>query len=84
MSAVLAVDAKETLHERGFPRAVFAHEGVHGSLFHRQGDAVQRLYAGKRLGDVRHLQEDLLIVQCRSLLFLILHSPSPAGEGDRG
>jgi len=52
----VGVDAAQHLHERGFPGAVLAAEGVDFAFPHLQVDVVQRRDAGKPLGDVAHFQ----------------------------
>ncbi len=65
-TAILAVNAEQALHQCGFSRAVFSHQGVNGTGTDGEGDLVQGLDARELLGDVTHLQ------QC---VFLHLHPP---------
>ena len=60
MPLVLAVDAEEAFHQRGFTRAVFAHQGVDRPGLQLQGDPVQGFDARKGFGDIRHPQEDIV------------------------
>jgi hypothetical protein len=63
---VRLVDAAQHLDERGFARAVFAHQRVHLSGPDREIHAVQRLDAWERLHDAAALQ------------YVFAHVPSPS------
>ena len=60
MAAVLAVDAEEAFHQRGFARAVLAHKSMDRTFFKLQMHIVQGLDAGEGFCDVCHSQEDIL------------------------
>ncbi len=51
-SAIFFVDARKDLHQRGFPRAVLAHDAVYDAGGHLDGDAVQRFDAGEAFAHV--------------------------------
>ena len=57
-AGILGVDAGQHLHQRGFARAVFAHQRVHLALAHLQIDVIQRVHAGERFVDALHRQYD--------------------------
>ena len=81
---VLAVDTKQTLHQGGFPRTVFPHQGVDGAFFHIQTDTIQCLDTRKLFCDVLHLQQDGIVraacrcIHCVSFLARLPGQP-PAG-----
>ena len=57
MAAVLAVNAEQAFHQRGFAGAVLAHQRVYGARLDLQADMIQRFYAGKSLCDIRHPEQ---------------------------
>ena len=61
LPAVLGVDAEEALHQRGFARAVLAHQRMDRAPFHCQRDMIQGFDAGEGFRDVLHLQQDILL-----------------------
>ena len=60
-AAVFGIDAKQALHQRGFSRAVLAHQRMDGTGPDGKGNAVQRLDTREFLCDIPHFQ------QCRLL-----------------
>ena len=50
------VDAEQALHQRGFARAVFAHQGVNAARPELEIHVIQRFDAGERLHDALHFQ----------------------------
>ena len=55
----VGIDAAEDVHQRGFARAVLAHQCVNLTFLHLEVDVVQGLYAREGLGDVLHFQQYL-------------------------
>ena len=58
--AAMRIDARQHLHERRLAGAVLADDGVYFAGAHIQVDVLQRLHAGKRLGDVAHFKNDVV------------------------
>ena len=61
VAAVFGIDAEEAFHQRGFTGAIFTHQGMDSAPFHRQGDVIQGLDAGECFGNVRHLEQDIVL-----------------------
>ena len=60
LAAVGAQDAVDDVHQRGFPGAVLAGDGVHLAAAQLEVDAAQRLDRAERLADVGDFQDDLV------------------------
>ena len=54
------VQTEQNAHQRGFTGAVFAQQGVHFAAAQLEGDIVVGLDAGEFLGDVQHLDHEIL------------------------
>ena len=57
----VGINAAEHVHQRGFARAVFAAQSVDFLFSHLDVYLIQRLYAGKLLGDIFHLKDDIVL-----------------------
>jgi len=66
---VCTVNAKYTLHQRGFPGSILAHDRVNRSWSNRERNIVKSFHTRKFLGNVPHLQN----------IFIIAHRESPSG-----
>ena len=55
-AAVLMINTEQALHQRGFARAILAHQGVDSARAHLQGDVVEGFDARKYLADAVHFQ----------------------------
>ena len=53
---VHSVNAEQAFHQRGFARAVFAHQGVNAARPELEIHVIQRFDAGERLHDALHFQ----------------------------
>ena len=60
-SLIRDIGAVDDLHQSGFARAVLAADDVNLARPYLKIDSVQRLYAGKHLNDVFHLQDKLCV-----------------------
>ena len=67
LALIHLVDAEHTLHERGFARAVLAHERMDGAGAELELRVIQRLDAGEGFAHAAHLQTVLRHIAC--LLF---------------
>ncbi len=56
------VDTRQHLHQGGLARTVLATDGVDVSLAHPHRDIIQGLDTRELLGDVAHLQDDVLVI----------------------
>jgi hypothetical protein len=55
----MGIDAAQDLHQRAFPSAVLAHEGVNLPLSDAEIHIIQCFDARECLGDVAHFQNDV-------------------------
>ena len=58
--AAVGVDAGQDVHQRGFARAVLAHQRLDLASLYLKRDVIQRLYTRKFFGDASHLQDIIL------------------------
>ena len=71
--AAVGIPAAEHVHQRGFPGAVFADQGVDTALLYGKVDVVKRLDAGEFLGDPPHFQNVFRqMIPSRPMSFLAL------------
>ena len=75
MAAVLVVDAKQALHQRGFSGSVLSHQRMHRTGFYGKIYIIERLYTGKLLADALHFQEYIFVVRRCCLFFQIISPP---------
>ena len=55
LSLIFFVDPEQTFHQCGFARAVFAHQGMHGSWADIQTDVIERFDAREAFTYIFHL-----------------------------
>ncbi len=63
LAAVGLIDPRKDLHERGFARAVLAHQRVHLTAAHLKLHIVEGQHAREGLGDGAHLEQGRLFIK---------------------
>ena len=54
--STIRIDAAQNVHQRGFTRPVFSHQGMDLAFFHLQIYVVKGLDAGESFGNILHLK----------------------------
>ena len=68
LSAVLGINTKQALHQRGFAGTIFAHQRMDRALLQLEVNTVQSLDAGECFCDANHPQQNILLHSCISSL----------------